>query len=196
MDASGGHRGTRNHHQHHGGRHDGHRNHAHVVDEGEERTDLGGALRNEVPTEPDDADIRQVDDDHHRGEHQGEQAADLHGHVVEVRVGVLVARTNERLADEGADDANTREFFAQHRVHDVDAILLEAELRDKARHDEAGDPGQSGDENQENDGQMRVLTHCLDDTADSHDGRLHHEGENHEGDVLNLEHIVSRSSHQ
>jgi hypothetical protein len=84
-----------------------------VGKEGREIADLHVAVSDEVPAEPDDRDRGEVEEQHDRRGHHGEQPGDLQGGHGEVVVGLGEAPLLVLGADEGADDPDAGEVLAQ-----------------------------------------------------------------------------------
>ena len=143
-----------------------------------------------MPAEPQDSCGREVQDHHDGGEHEHEQVADLDRGFGQGTVGIGVAVGLEGFADEGADDADAGDLFAQHTVDVVDLVLHAAEQR----HEEVDEDGDDDEEDRHGDphqpGQPGVFPEGHDDAADAHDRCRDHEVQGHEHQHLNLLDVV------
>ena len=133
LDPLGRRRGARDHHEHDRGHEDREQD---LHDVGEERgqvADRQVAVVHLDAAEPHDRDRRQVEDQHDRREHQGEQPGDPEGRVGQVPVGLVEAALLVLGPDEGADDPDAAEGLAHDLVDPVDLDLDRPEQRQGAR---------------------------------------------------------------
>ena len=143
-----------------------------------------------MPAEPDHPDCRHGEDQLQEGEHHCEHCADAEGNGLQGVVRACVAVAELVLAHKCPDDPDAAEFFAQHSVHPVEAVLLAAEERIE---DDEGDRYDDGDQWYEDDqeaGQLRVHAERHHDAADAHDWCGNHEVEDHQNYHLDLLNVV------
>src|SRR5690554_2745810 len=148
-DALGRDHRPRHHDEHHRRHHHAHEDEGDVRQERDERPDLHLTGLDATRAEPEHRRAREVEHEHHEGEHERHDLADTQGHVEQalVRLGEPLPLT--RLTDEGPDDADPRDLLAHDAVDLVDALLHRAEHRDHAPHDEGDDPREDGDRDEQ-----------------------------------------------
>ena len=167
-----------------------------VLHEGRQVADRQLAAVHQVAPEPEDRDRRQVHDQQHGRERDGEQAVDAERSRGEVVVRLLETAALEVLADEGADHANAGDLLAHHLVDAVDLALHQPEQRDRLDEQEGKDCGEHRDDKDQHRGELHVRTQSHDHAADGRDRRAHHHRERDLHEKLNLLHVVRVASDQ
>jgi hypothetical protein len=182
--------GTRDHHCHEGGHHDGHQDLHEVAQERDEGAHLHGPVLDPERAEPDHRHAGHVQHQHHHGERERHQPAGPQRGVRDVLVGLGETRALDVLPDERAHHADAGELLAQDPVHGVDPLLHLPEQRHHPDDDEphAGEQHGHGDGDQP--GQLHVLLDGHDHAADGEHGRGHHHGGAHQHQLLDLLDVV------
>ncbi len=182
--------GARDHDRHEGRHHDRHEDLDEVAQERGQRTDLHRPPVDREGAEPEHGDARDVHDQHDDREDEGEEAPRTHRGLGDVGVRLLESLGLERLAHEGAHDADPRQLLAEHAVDRVDPDLHAPEQRDHAAHDGADDDEHDRNRDEHDPGEVDVLPQRHDDAADREHGGGDEHGAGHQHQRLHLLHVV------
>src|SRR5690554_2450912 len=194
--AVGGDVGARQEHEQHGGHEHGYEDLDQVGDVGGQGADLHQPGVHAQAAEPEDGDGAEVQHQTHEREHGGHPLAHVERDVGELAVGLPEALGFVRLANEGADDADTADLLAHDLVHPVDALLHHLEARHRPPDDEAHGGGQHGHRYGHQPGEAHVLSQGHDQPTHGHDGGGDQHREGHVEQGLDLQHVVGVAREQ
>ena len=196
LDTLGCNIGTRQHDREHADHEEAHDDNHRVGDERDEVACLERARVDGMAAEPHDADRHEVHDEHHERHHERHDAIREQLRFHQARTRLIEALLLMLLAVERPHDRKAHEHLARHKVHAVDELLHDLELRhgDLDEHHEDERNREHGDDDDPAHREVGARDH--DDAADCEDGRVEDHAQQHHGDHLDLLDIVGPTRNQ
>ena len=172
------------------GHHDGHQDLQDVGDQGGECAHPHLAGLDPVASEPHHRYGGDIDHQHDRRQHAGDEQRGLQVVAGELLVDGVEPAGLVLFAAETPDDVGADDLFPQHPAGPVDKALAVPVERDEAAHDHDHDAGEDRHDGDHDEGERAVLVQGEGDTS-SEDGRCGDQhGEHQDREVLDLGHIV------
>ena len=149
-----------------------------------------------MAAEPHDADRHEVHDEHHERHHERHDAIREQLRFHQARTRPIEALLLMLLAVERPHDRKAHEHLARHKIHAVDELLHDLELRhgDLDEHHEDKRDREHGDDDDPTHREVGARDH--DDAANCENGRVENHAQQHHGDHLDLLDIVGPTRNQ
>ena len=196
LDALGCDIGAREHDREHADHEESHDDNHRVGDERDEVACLERARVDGVAAEPHDANRHEIHDEHHERHHERHDAVREKLRFHQARARLVEALLLMLLAVERPHDRKAHEHLARYKVHEVDQLLHNLELRhgDLDEHHKDERDCEHGDDDDPAHREVGARNH--DDAAYCEDGRIENHAQQHHGNHLHLLDIVSPARDQ